>query len=80
LRDEFDGVLRRGEADALGWGGVAGEEVAGREAVFAADEGVEAFEGESEMGTALVVGDGVDFVDDDGADGAEVLAGFGGGE
>ena len=32
------------------------------------------------MGSALVVGYGVDFVDDDGADVAEVLAGFSGGE
>ena len=33
-----------------------------------------------EVGAALVVGDGVDLVDDDGADMAEVLAGFAGGE
>ncbi len=50
-------------------GGVreAGEERSGREAVFAADEGVEAFEREGEVGAALVVGDGVNLVDDDGA-------------
>ena len=58
----------------------AGEECAGGEAVFAADEGVEAFEREGEVGAALVVGDGVDFVDDDGADAAEVLARLAGGE
>ena len=73
--DEFDGVLRGGEADALRRCCEAGEECAGAEAVFAGDEGVEAFEGEGEVGAALVVGDGVDFVDDDGADAAEVFAG-----
>ena len=54
--------------------------MAGAEAVFAADEGVEAFEREGEVGAALVVGDGVDLVDDDGADAAEVFAGLAGGE
>ena len=78
--DEFDGVLRGGEADSLWWRGEAGEELAGAEAVFAGDEGVEAFEREGEVGAALVVGDGVDFVDDDGADAAEVFARFAGGE
>ncbi len=52
----------------------------GAEAVFAGDEGVEAFEREGEMGAAFVVGYGVDLVDDDGADAAEVFAGFAGGE
>jgi hypothetical protein len=42
--------------------------------VFAADESVEAFEGEGEMGASLVVGDGVDLVDDDGLDAGEVEA------
>ena len=46
----------------------------GRETIFAADECVEAFEREGEVGAAFVVGDGVDLVDDDGADAAEVLA------
>ena len=32
------------------------------------------------MGAAFVVGYGVDFVDDDGADAAEMFAGFAGGE
>ena len=32
------------------------------------------------MRAALVVGDGVDLVDDDGADGSEMLTGFGGGQ
>ena len=63
------------------WGcGEAGEELAGAEAVFAGDEGVEAFEREGEVGAAFVVGYGVDFVDDDGADVAEIFAGFAGGE
>ena len=63
-------------------GGVreAGEELAGAEAVFAGDEGVEAFEREGEVGAAFVVGYGVDFVDDDGADAAEMFAGLAGGE
>ena len=51
---------------------MAGEEVSGREAVLAADESVEAFEREGEMRAALVVGDGVDLIDDYGADVAEV--------
>ena len=54
--------------------------MAGAEAVFAGDEGVEAFEREGEVGAALVVGYGVDLVDDDGADAAEVFAGLAGGE
>ena len=52
----------------------------GLRAVFAGDEGVEAFEREGEVGAALVVGYGVDLVDDDGADAAEMFAGFAGGE
>ncbi len=54
--------------------------VAGRERILAADEGVEAFESKGEVGAALVVGDGVDLVDDDGAHVGEVLARAGGGE
>ena len=71
--DEFDGVLGGGEADSLRRRGEAREELAGAETVFAGDEGVEAFEREGEMGAAFVVGYGVDFVDDDCADAAEVL-------
>ena len=41
--DQCDGILRRGEADALWWSGEAGEKLAGAEAVFSGDEGVEAF-------------------------------------
>ncbi len=52
----------------------------GAEAVFAGDEGVEAFERESEVGTAFVVGYGVDLVDDDGADAAEVFPALASGE
>ncbi len=58
----------------------AGEELARAEAVFAGDEGVEAFEREGEVGSALVGGDGVDLVDDDGADAAEVFPALSGGE
>ena len=47
-----------------------------REAVLAADQGVEALEREDEVRAALVVGHGVDLVDDDGADAREVGAGF----
>ncbi len=79
-RDQFDGVLRGGEADSLRWRCEAGEEGSGGEAVFAGDEGVETLEREGEVGSALVVGYSVDLVDDDGADSAEVLAGFAGGE
>ena len=58
------------------WGGRSepGEHVAGREAVLAADEGVEALEREDEMCAALVVGHGMDLVDDDGADAGEIGA------
>ncbi len=76
IGDEFDGVLGGGEADSLRRRGEAGQELAGAEAVFAGDEGVEAFEREGEVGAAFVVGYGVDFVDDDGADAAEVFACF----
>ena len=78
--DEFDWVLRGGEADSLRRCGEAGQELAGAEAIFAGDKGVEAFEREGEVGAAFVVGYGVDFVDDDGADAAEVFAGLAGGE
>ena len=46
------------------------------EAIFAADKGVEALEREHEVGAALVVGHGVDFVHDDGANAGEIGAGF----
>ena len=72
-----DRVLRGGEADALRGVGAAGEELAGAEAVLAADQCVEAFEREGEVRAALVVGDGVDLVDDDGANVAQVLARLG---
>src|ERR1700722_13959922 len=77
--DQLDGILRGGDADALWRRGLAGEMGAGAEAVFAGDEGVEALEREGEVGAALVVGDGVDLVDDDGADAAEVLTRLAGG-
>ena len=80
IGNERDGILCGGEADALWRCGEAGEKLAGAEAVFAGHEGVEAFERQGEVGTALVVGDGVDFVDDDGADAAEIFPGFAGGE
>ena len=56
--------------------GEAGDHAAGREAVFPADQGVEALEREDEVGAALVVGHGVNLVDDDGADAREIGAGF----
>ena len=74
--DKLDGVLRGGEADALRRRGEAGEQVAGRETVFAADECVEPLKREREVRAAFVVGDGVDLVDDDGADAREICAGF----
>ena len=77
---ELDGILGGGKADALRRSGQACEHCARREAVFAADEGFEALEREGEVGAALVVGDGVDFVDDDGADAGEIGAGFAGRE
>ncbi len=43
-------------------------------------DGIEARKGEGEMGAALVVCHGVDFVDDDGADGLQHFAGTFGGE
>ncbi len=54
--------------------------MAGAETVFAGDEGVETLEREGEVGAAFVVGYGVDFVDDDGADAAEVFPALAGGE
>jgi len=77
---ELDGVLGGGEADALGRCAEAGEEGSGAEAVFAGDDGVEPLEREGEVGAAFAARDGVDFVDDEGADMAQVFAGFAGGE
>jgi hypothetical protein len=54
--------------------------MAGIEAVFAGDKSVEAFEGESEVRAAFVVGYSMDFVDNNGADAAEMLARFASGE
>ena len=45
-------------------------------AVLAADESVESLEREDEMSAALVVGHGVDLVDDNGADAGEIGARF----
>ena len=44
----------------------------------ALEQGVEAFQGQREMGAALGAGDGVNLVDDDGVDAAQRLAGLGG--
>jgi hypothetical protein len=74
IGDQFDGILRGGEADSLRGCCKAGEELAGAEAVFAGDEGIEAFQREGQVGAALVVGYGVDFVDDNGADAAKIFA------
>ena len=59
-------MLRGGEADALRRRGEAREAGAGGEWIFAADEGFEALEGKREVRAALVAGDGVDLVDDEG--------------
>src|SRR5580765_1262137 len=74
LGDEFDGVLRGGEADALWWRGLAGEPLAGGETVLATDKSVEPFERKREVRAALVVSDGVNLIDDDGADAAQCFA------
>ena len=57
--DHFDRLLRRGEADPRNG---------------PADERVQALEGERQMGAALIVGDRVNLVDDDGADRPEDAA------
>ena len=41
--DEFDWVLRSGETDSLRRHGEAGQELAGAEAIFAGNKGIEAF-------------------------------------
>ena len=63
--DLFDGLLRGGEADADG---------------RLVGEGFEALEGEREVDATFVVGDGVNFVDDYGFDGAQDGAALFGGE
>ena len=73
-------MLGGGEADALRRRGEAGEAGAGREWVFTADEGFEALEREGEVRAALVAGDGVDLVHDEGANAAQGLTRFRGGE
>jgi hypothetical protein len=52
----------------------------GAETVFASDESVQAFEGESQVRAAFVVGYGVDLIDDDSVDAAEMFARFAGSE
>ena len=66
--DQFDRVLGCGQTNALRRLRHAGEHGSGREAVFATDESVEALKREGEVGAAFIVGDGMDFVDDDGLD------------
>ena len=61
--DLLDGLDGRGETDALGLGKPA-----------LLDEAVEPGQGEGEVGAALVVGDGVDLVDDQRADLGQHLA------
>ena len=79
---ELAGPLRFAQDDTLSvWQPGSGNvrpvtTAAGGEAVLAADEGVESLEREHEVGAALVVGHGVDFVDDDGADAREIGARF----
>ena len=65
LRNKFDGPLRGGKTDA-------GQRFAGQM--------IETFEGKSQVRAALVVGHGVDFVDDDGANGFQDFAAFRGGQ
>src|SRR5665213_769047 len=77
---EFDRVLRGGQADPLRGFRHAGKHRAGCKTVFSADEGVEAFERKGQVGAAFVVGDGVDFVDDDGLYASQILPRFAGGE
>jgi hypothetical protein len=63
--DEGDGALSGGESNAVG---------------ALVGDGVEALKGDCQMGSALVVGEGVDFIDDDGVDVAQSFAAAGGGE
>ena len=63
--DQLDGALGGGEADAHGRG---------------LGETVEAGEGEGEVTAAAITGEGVNLVDDDGADAAQVLAATPGGD
>src|SRR5580658_3211771 len=65
LTDEFDGLLGGRESDS-------GERLGGYR--------FEAFQRKGEVRTALVVGDGVDFVHDQGANGAQQFPAFPGGE
>jgi hypothetical protein len=61
-------------------GAEAGERLAGAEAVFSGDEGVEAFERQGKVSTAFVVGYSMDLVDDDRANATEVFPALAGGE
>ncbi len=72
--DEFDGILRGGEADALRRRRQTGEKSAGRQVIFAAHERFQSLQRQSQMRAAFIVRDRVDFVDDDGADAAQILA------
>jgi hypothetical protein len=74
IADQTDGILRGGEADALRRGREAGKRARRSEAIFAADEGVQTFEGQGQVRAAFVISDGVDFIDDDGADVAQIVA------
>jgi hypothetical protein len=63
--DEFDGLLSGGKPDANQW-------------IFS--QSFQALERKGEMGAALVVSDGMDFVDNDGVDGFQDFAAFLGSE
>jgi hypothetical protein len=78
--DQLNGVLRRGEADALRWLFHPHEHRTRREAVVAADQSVQPLQREREVRAALVVGDGVNLIHDHGAHAGEVLAALAGGQ
>ena len=77
LADQLDRILRCRQPDALRRLYAAGEKCAGRQPVFAAHQRVQPFQCKRQVSAALVVGDRVDFVDDHGADTAQMLARFG---
>ena len=62
--DEFNGVLGGGESDTQRRLRSPGDQGARTQAVFAADQRVETLQSERQVGTALVVRDGVDLIDD----------------
>ena len=71
---QLDRVLCRGKPDAQRRLRSSADQGSRAQPVFAADQRVEPFQGERQVGAALVIGNRVDLVDDHGLDRAKIVA------